>query len=228
MVSIYVKVPAALLLASFILLGMIMPVSAQSIAFLITGYANVNGVPTNGVQVSCNGASYTTASDQSGHAGSYALMPPNISNGSHVTVNFNYNGHTTSVSVTANGNRAQAPTANIVYQTSTPTPSAAATPTPTAITQSGSSGSAGSTSLQNAYATVTPIPTVAATIQPTAQATQAPTIAPTITPTPVAATATPTPTQAAASPNLLQWLPVLAGLGAIGVVAAVYLLLRRH
>ena len=97
MVSKFVKVPAALLLASFILLGMITPVSALTNPLSICGHVNVNGVATSGVLATCNGASYTTGSD------GYYSLGANVDNGSQATVNFNYNGHTASVTVTSNG-----------------------------------------------------------------------------------------------------------------------------
>ena len=235
MVSISVKVPAALLLVSLILFGMIVPVSAQELPLNIKGYVNVNGVATSGVQVTSNGASYTTTTDSSGRDGYYNLALSNIANGSQVTVNFNYNGHSASVSVTSNGYAVTAPTANIVYQTATPTPSATATPsatvtaTPTASAQSGNSGSQGSSSVETVYATATPTPKVTVTVQPTYTVTLAPTIAPTQTPTSTPdATAMPSATADAASSNTLLLISILAGIGIIGVVAGAYLLLRRQ
>ncbi len=154
MMSKFIKVPAALLLASFILMGMIMPVSAQTVPLSITGHVNVNGVATSGVQASCNGASYSTGSD------GYYSLGANVANGSHVTVNFNYNGHTASVTVTSNGYAVVAPTANIVYQTATPTPSATVTATPTAT--------------PSATVTATPTATPSATASPPPQRHQRP------------------------------------------------------
>ena len=160
----------------------VVPVVAQSVPFFVSGYVDVNGVAMNGVHVSCNGASYTTKNDGSGHAGYYAIMP-SASNGSPVTVNFEYNGYTTSVTVTANGGTVSAPTANIAVSTATPT----VTPTATVTVSPGSSGSGSSITFieavkATAKVSATPTPTaIAATVQPTATAvpTQAPTAQPT-------------------------------------------------
>ena len=179
--SMYLKVPAALLLVFLMLSMVIAPVAAQSVPFFISGYVDVNGAAMNGVHVSCNGASYTTKNDGSGHAGYYAIMP-SATNGSPVTVNFEYNGHTTSITVTANGGTVNAPTANIAASTVTPT----VTPTATATVSPGSSGSGSSITFieavkATAKVSATPTPTaIAATVQSTTTA--VPTQAPVATP----------------------------------------------
>lgn len=185
MKNMFARASAATLLTLIFLFSVVLPVESQSITFQVTGYANVNGVPTNGVHVSSNGATYTTRNDANGNAGFYALMPPGITNGSSVTINFEYNGHTTSTTVTANGNSASASTVNIVNPTPTPVPSSTATPVPT-TTSSGSSGTSANINYNGVKNTPTPkaTPTVQATPMPTA--TPVPTQAPTSTPTPTA------------------------------------------
>jgi hypothetical protein len=167
--SIYVKVLAALLLAFLMLSVSAMPVSAQAVPFMIKGYASVDGVPMNGVAVSCNGVSTTTGSDSGGNAGFYAIMP-SASNGSPVVVSFSYGGKTASVTVTANGGTMQAPSANLV--------------TPQSSSGSGSSISYMEAVKATARASATPTPTATVTIQPAATPvpTQAPTASPTETP----------------------------------------------
>lgn len=171
------KVIAALLLSAFLLCTAAFPATTQSIPVVISGYVTVNGVATNGVQVSSGGASYTTKSDSGGHPGYYIIMPGGVANGSSVKVNFNYGGHSTSVTVKASGASVTAPTANIASGSNTGS--------------SGSSGSTGNTATTTA--TITATPAVTATVQPTT-AQQAATATPTATPAPVvSSTAFPTP-----------------------------------
>jgi hypothetical protein len=128
--SISVKVPVVLLLASYTSAGMALPVFAQSVMFYFTRYVDVNGVPTNGVRVSCLDASYITTTGQCS-PGRYTLMPSVVTVGQELTVSFSYNGHTTPTP-TVTPTTALAPIRTITPSpTTTPSPSVSQAEAPT-------------------------------------------------------------------------------------------------
>jgi cell division septation protein DedD len=169
MSSVWVRVPAALLLALLIVLSVTVSAAAYSVPFQIEGYVSVGGLPANGVLVSCNGDSVVSMSDSSGNAGYYVLMPPGITLGSPVTVSFSYNGASSSTTFTANGDSVSVPAVNIVP---TPVPTQTPTPVPTQ--------------------TPTPVPTQTPTQTPTATPTPSPSPSPSPTPT-LSPSVSPTP-----------------------------------
>ncbi|WP_048198642.1 PGF-CTERM sorting domain-containing protein [Methanocella arvoryzae] len=151
----------------------------------IVGQVNVNGVPTNGVSVTCGTGSATT-SNYNGVDGVYVIA--GLPTGTSLPFTATYQGYSYTDTIdplTAGQQYYEIPAVNIVMETSTPTPTPNATVTPTPA------ANATVTPTPEANATVTPTPAANATVTPTPEAT--PTATPTATPVPPTPTPTPEP-----------------------------------
>ena len=201
---------------------------AQSAPLYISGHVTVNGEAAAGVSVSA-GSSHSTT-DSSG----FYQLSPSVSNGSGVTVTANYQGHQQSKTVTQNMQGGTTADLAITYSTATATPHPS-TSSPSSGGNGGSGGNVGSAGSLG-YVTITPLPMpeandsnsdmAAVTITPTVTPTIMPTATPTPTPVPTpTATAVPVSGQDSSFP---WWLVALLGALGVIVVAAYFLLLRKH